>query len=195
MSLYSKAVNAIVKAVQGNGEELRGIIPNSLCEEIKEEYERRKYTTFIKALDKDGYSSNTDEKIKSLISALEEIEYEIPDDILNVSEIAGEIMYIIEEKDVEFELLSDLIEARGDFSHCRYIRKTCIRYASQSSFCDRMCREYDEDSDDEDDFYDGWPDDGRCFNEDKYDLMDKLEGKYHGVYDLFMLVNELHSDW
>lgn len=35
MSLYSKAVNAIVKAVQENGEELRGIIPNSLCEEIR----------------------------------------------------------------------------------------------------------------------------------------------------------------
>lgn len=58
-----------------------------------------------------------------------------------------------------------------------------------------MCREYDEDSDDEDDFYDGWLDDGRCFNEDKYDLMDKFEGKYYGVYDLFMFVNELYFDW
>lgn len=136
-----------------------------------------------------------DEKIKFLIFVLEEIEYEILDDILNVFEIVGEIMYIIEEKDVEFELLSDLIEVRGDFSYCRYIRKICIRYVSQSLFCDRMCREYDEDSDDEDDFYDGWLDDGRCFNEDKYDLMDKFEGKYYGVYDLFMFVNELYFDW
>lgn len=88
-----------------------------------------------------------DEKIKFLIFVLEEIEYEILDDILNVFEIVGEIMYIIEEKDVEFELLSDLIEVRGDFSYCRYIRKICIRYVSQSLFCDRMCREYDEDSD------------------------------------------------